>query len=815
MSHFIRASLFLTALNFLAGNIPGLMPQTSRLSGFLILLAWIGAYRPLKIGKSYLSLFSAVAILISFPLLLSESSFLFGISLCLFSLSMLSHADHPVKDIPVFLLTTVFYTVFVISYRFSPHLWYILQHISLGFSPEASAAGNKMTLAATALGMPIVISVLCYCISLFFFIPGATSETVEMPESEDGKKTKKRKKAKHQEKEENGKKTKKISVLVTIFALVGMNVVYLRLQEPLTTAARFFNKSWNPTPLDFQMVLLLLLLIAIYPVTRKIQFRELPLEFPGIRLKQAISALCLVFVAVLILAYYPKGHNPRGDIVFCDKGSNWAVPVYGKVYGQHSAGMFGMLPNYLKLRGYQTRIVSGKLRRKDLDGAGVIAVFNPVENFSGPEKQLIYKFIEDGGSLVVAGDHTDVSGVMGPINDLVMPFNITLNFDTALPIASGWVDSLEKRPHPITANIDEDHETSIWVGASLNISLPAKPVITGKLGWADKGNYLNKKRAFLGNYRRSSNEQLGDVVLVAESVYGKGKVLVFGDTSTFQNGVLTSGHPFLDRIFDWLSSRGDLHYPGQQFVFALLLLAGAGYLVSRMPCTSLFVLCLFAAHIPLWATQSHTAEVSKSEISKTSDYEIAYIDTAHNGRFSMFASAEESVWGISINLMRNRYIPLFMKNFSEEALSETRLFIVIAPTTAFSEKESDALKRFMENGGHVIWSVGWEEMEGSRSFLEKFSFSVDSVPLGPGEIEIGRLKAKFLEAWPIKGGSESKQIIAEKFGYPVIVYQPVGKGGLLVIGDSEFLHSRNIESYKNYDFKNIRFFKYLLDKIKT
>ncbi len=87
--------------------------------------------------------------------------------------------------------------------------------------------------------------------------------------------------------------------------------------------------------------------------------------------------------------------------------------------------------------------------------------------------------------------------------------------------------------------------------------------------------------------------------------------------------------------------------------------------------------------------------------------------------------------------------------------------------------------------------------------------------LGPGEIEIGRLKAKFLEAWPIVGGNESKQIIAEKFGYPVIVYQPVGKGGLLVIGDSEFLHSRNIESYKNYDFKNIRFFKYLLDKIKT
>lgn len=802
MTHFLRASLFLAALNFLAGNIPGIMPQLSRLTGFLVLLVWAGSYRPLKADKSCLSIFSVCAILVSLPLLLFESSVLLGISLCAFGLSVLSRSEQTEKDLPLFLITTVFYTVFVVLYRFSPHLWYLLQNISLGFSAQAGAmVGNKMTLGPSAMGMPITISVLCYCISLFSLVH--TNE-------ENGKK--KRKKEKKRETERKGKA---LPIFLTVLGIIAMNAAYLWLQEPLTKAVHFFNSKWNPTPLDFQAVLLMLLLVPLYPVTRKITVRELPPEFPLVHLKGAVAAIFLVLIAALTLTFHPEGRDPHGDIVFFDRGANWAVPVYGKTYGQHSAGMFGMLPNYLKLRGYQTRIIKNTVTKKSLRGAGVIAVFNPVQNFSGPEKQLIYQFIEDGGSLLIAGDHTDVTGVMGPINDLLTPFNISLNFDTALPTASGWVDSLEKRPHPITKGIEKDYETSIWVGASLNISPPARPVIIGKRGWADMGNYLNTKRAFLGNYKRSSDEQLGDVVLTAESVYGKGKILVFGDTSTFQNGVLTSGYAFLDATFKWLSSRDNHYYPGRQFILTLILLGTAGYLLRRMPGTVLLVFCLVSLHIPLWTSQqvSDVLKTPEASAEVSSEYQVVHIDISHNERFSLFASAEESVWGICLNLMRNRYIPLFMKNFSEQALSESRLLIVIAPTAEFSQKEIAALRRFMEKGGNVIWSVGWEEAEASRSFLEAFGFSVDSVPLGPAEVQISRITANFLEAWPVTGGNESKQIIAEKFGYPIIVYQSVGKGGLMLIGDSEFLHSKNIESYKSYDLNNIRFFKYILDQL--
>jgi hypothetical protein len=407
---------------------------------------------------------------------------------------------------------------------------------------------------------------------------------------------------------------------------------------------------------------------------------------------------------------------------------------------------------------------------------------------------------------------------MGPINDILKPFKIRLNFDTALPINSGWIYCLEKRPHPITAGIDNDYDTGIWVGASLDIAPPARPVIIGKLGWADRGDYSNRKRAFLGDYKRDSQEQLGDVVLVAESVYGKGRVLVFGDTSSFQNGVIANTHFFLDRVFSWLSSAGTKYYPAQQGLAALALLMLAGYMLARRPNVLLYFACALAANAVLWLDTCYRSEMTGPEPSapgfaKPSFYKPACIDISHMERFAPFASSDNSLWGLSINLMRNRYMPLFMKEISGTDLAEADLLIVNSPAVPFTRNETGLLKDFLQKGGSIIWAVGWEEFEASKSFLSEFGLSVDSVPLGSAEIKLKKATVKFVEAWPVTGGSDLKQIIIEKWGHAIIVYQPVGRGGILLIGDSEFLHSRNIESYKTYNPGNIRFIRYLLNKL--
>ncbi len=785
---FLRTGIFLLALNLSAGNIPGLMPQISRMSGVLTLIIFILTYRPLPVGQSFKTGLSFIALPFSILLLVFESTFLIGIASCLFALQILHRDKEGGKgsDLPVFMFTTLFYTIIYLLDAFTPYLWHLFQSASLGFSIVAtSMVGSRMTLGASAVGIKMTVSAFCFCAGLWAAAPARTRR-----------------------------------ILSSAILLMGANTLYLWLQPLLFKWIHQVDQKLNPSPLYLQPVLIFLLWIALYPAAQNASIPDIPFGIGFKARRRAVWVAALLLASGLIFTFQWKGHHQPGDILFSTRSSNWSVPVYGKTFGQSSMGMFGILPNFLETRGYRVKLWDQALTEDVLNTVGALVVFNPDKPFSGPEKDAIHAFVKAGGSLLVAGDHTDVLGSMRVSNDLLQPFNIALNFDTALPDRTGWCHGLVMRRHPITLDLEEDYETSIWVGASLSIHWPARPIIIGKLGWADKGDYSNTKRAFLGDYKRAPDEQVGDLVLAAESGYGKGKVLVFGDTSSFQNGSLSVSHLFIDRVFAWLTSSGGRHYSILRSVVGTLLLAVAVYLLVGKPSTVLILSCILTLHavigIVTFAGMPGDREPPVSPQPKAPAYETAYIDLSHVGRFSVYGPSDYSTWGISINLMRNRYLPLFLKRFSGKTLAGSRLFIVIAPTVPFTAEEILILKRFMESGGTIIWSVGWEEMEASRSFLSTFHLSIDSVPLGPAVIDTQLGSVRFLEAWPVLGDTEPIQVIIRKNQYPLIVYQKVGKGGLLLIADSEFLFSRNIESYRDYfNIDNIRFFKFLLDKLNT
>ncbi|MDP6179436.1 MAG: hypothetical protein QGG48_06045, partial [Desulfatiglandales bacterium] len=572
MGHFIRVVFFLTAFNFLACNIPGIMPPLSRLSGLLVLTAWVCMYLPFSLARSGKCILALSAIPVSFALVLREPTFLLGISLCLWALIILSKTKSMSRagELPVYLLMIVSYTLYLTLYRYSPYCWFFLQKTALTYSSAVTAlVDNEMTLGPTAAGIPITVSMLCYSLGLIYY------------------------------------KRKVGFALAALCTPLLANAAFLCLQQPLADLVSLFDKTLKTSPLNLQAILMLVSAATFYPLIRKMEFNGVRSGVLREERLKAAAAVILVFVSIFVLSFYRNGTKHNGEIIFCDKGTNWAVPNFSKKYGQKSAGMFGMLPYYLEMRGYKTKVIKEPLTVQILSKASAVVVFNPSKYFTGMEKKNLFRFIENGGALLVAGDHTDVSGVMGPVNDILTPFNITLNFDTALPITSGWIHGLEKRPHPVTAVLNKDQGAGIWVGASLAVSPPARPVITGKLGWADIGDYSNKKRAFLGNYKRSSNEQLGDVVLVAESEYGEGRVLVFGDTSTFQNGILMNTYFFIDDIFSWLvSARGSLYDPFRQTLLCLALLAPAVFLLIRMPSTVMLMAFVLSAHAALWVSQS-------------------------------------------------------------------------------------------------------------------------------------------------------------------------------------------------------------------
>ncbi len=756
------------------------MPELSRLSGLLFFVGWAMQYFPLKPMRGYRRLWIVLAIPALFFFLLSEFLFLPGMCLSVFLLLHTSNNKdgQREKELTALLVTLLFYGIFCSFYRYSPYVWHVFQKAAFFYSVVVtSLADNEMTLGATAVGLPITITILSYCLGLFLW------------------------------------KRKVWFLCAAVIMPVLANICWLGLQKSLVLMVQFFGLAIKPDPLDLQVFLLLISFILLFPLRRNLRLEE-GTRSSVITLKRLALPIVFVVLGMSILTFYKNGVLNKGTVVFLDKGTNWSVPVYGKKYGQNSAGMFGLLPYYLQMRGFKTKLHKTELNLNDLKNAAILVIFNPAKFFTGPEKQLIHKFVENGGSLLVAGDHSDVNGIMGPINDIIAPFNIKLNFDTALPLNTGWVDSLEKRPHPIMAKVREDYETGIWVGASLEVYPPAAPVIVGKLGWADLGSYKNTKRAFLGDYKRSPSEQLGDVVLVAESTYGKGRVLVFGDTSTFQNGILPLTYSFIDEIIDWLlSADGASFYPLLQLSLAgIFLLAGCFLLLKNPAPFFLTISLVLIILVPLISNMSPLKfGTEKVRPFEKGFYRPAFFDNSHLGRFALLSSTDDSLWGLSLNLLRSKIFPLFLAKITPEALASTEFYFVVAPTKEFSQAEKNMLAEFMQKGGKVIWSVGWEESKASESFLSDYDLSIEAVPLGAAEVLIRKSKMQFVEAWPVAGGGSNKRVIAEKWDYPVMLFQPVGKGGLLVVGDSYFFFSKNIESYKKYNMHNIRMIKYLMD----
>src|SRR5262249_3382486 len=281
---------------------------------------------------------------------------------------------------------------------------------------------------------------------------------------------------------------------------------------------------------------------------------------------------------------------------------------------------------------------------------------------------------ERGGGLLCLGDHTGVAGIRGPFNDLLAPLGIRFQFDSATFFGDGWEHALEVRNHPMNRGLgDAAADYSIWVGASLDLDRDATPVVVARYGYSDHGDMSNLRMGFLGDRRYNPDELLGDVVLVGETRYGDGKVLVFGDTSTYQNLALSQSWNLVLRSVDHLASRGGMGLGARtQWAMFWLLLIGIGVVSSggrrAAPVAAVaFGLWLGSASLALATGRApqHPLDWSKARPvsleaagSNVTPSRVALLDWSHGGHYDMKAWYDRSVGGLLLNLTRTGFFPI-------------------------------------------------------------------------------------------------------------------------------------------------------------
>jgi hypothetical protein len=525
-----------------------------------------------------------------------------------------------------------------------------------------------------------------------------------------------------------------------------------------------------------------------------------------------LPIVALIFILVSMPPTAWRRPSAR-RLVFVERGVvSFTKPDYTR-FGQAAGGMYGLLPEYVGLFGCTAEVVRDV--PESLASDQVVVLTNLDEPLRPEVFRRLWAFVEAGGSLWVLGDHTFIKNGRNHINDLLAPCHISLNHDSAQFFPQGWFHSYEFRQGTPFGGLRDSAENrpAILVGASLRLRAPAQPFILGRYGYSDWGTSgADESRGYIGDFKYQSQERLGDLVLVAGERYGLGKVLVFGDTTSFFNNNLSRSYEILRSVLSWFGESPRWHvvagWTGRVVAATVLVALGLLLLVFKniravqlvLPASMLLSL---AIHQP--------AGLLAYDVNSTRR-RMAIIDFSHEPFASKHSSMNSGLHGVSINLARHGQLPVVINEWNPQLLDAAGLIVANAPRRPFSKSERRDLTRFMERGGTVLLGCGYPHYAFSRSFLETQRLGIRGLPLGRffDRTAFGQ-RISFVSAWPIEMTNPEASVICLYDEWPLIVMAPVGRGRLVLISDSEFLHNRNLEGHENYDSANIQFMRSLLD----
>lgn len=524
-------------------------------------------------------------------------------------------------------------------------------------------------------------------------------------------------------------------------------------------------------------------------------------------------------------------------------GWNWERPQFDR-YGQAAASGFGMLPQLIGSLG-GTLKTSAEFTAAELAQADVALLLQPIAPLSEAVRQRLRDFVHTGGSLlVVAGPDQHQGAAPSGFDAVLANTAIRVRRDVAVSEAGGWQHGIQLLAHPVTTAIGPRNAAFFTdSGSSLRIHWPARPLISGRWGWSDPG----ADALLTGVWRLESGERLGDLVLAAEQPLGAGRVVVLGDPFPLTNEGGVRGYEYTGRLLSYLAHGSTGPQAGwRQAVTVLLALGLFAAAVRRPQATRVLALTLVGA-VSLAAcgavSRHATRVVPDGRLDKPgapiSSGRLAYIDASHVSPYSDANWAFDGINGLALTLMRSGYLTLTLPELTRERLERASVLVTIAPARRYTAQERRELCGFVERGGTLFCLVGAEEAAASDSWLAGFGLRVapspvpttgrwrEPEPLGHARAEYtagrpdapnaGRPVVQFYAAWPVSAPDDAEVLVRAGGGQSVVVCRPIGRGRVVLIGDTAFALNRNLEYVGGEPFAgrydNAQFWRWLISRV--
>jgi len=520
-------------------------------------------------------------------------------------------------------------------------------------------------------------------------------------------------------------------------------------------------------------------------------------------------ALGLLIAVLVVLCPFSSDLTGKKIVAYQPSLLDWNGPRFD-LYGQDAAGTLGMLPVLIESLGGQFAF-SDDLAEQDLAGADVLLLVHPDRPWTDPQRQRIWDFVRRGGSLLVAAEtRIEEQGSVSTFNEILEPTTMRVRYDSAVSATRNWRYAIDRIGPPAVSGLsDRRDQFGILAGSSIWARWPARPVLVGRWGWSDPGS----DAVMLGPGRWDPGERLGDLVLVAAERLGAGRVLVLGDATCLTNVIGVNAYEFSGRVLGYLAGRSDGPHAWWRQLLALAALAVLLVLIVHQAeprRLAAAVVPLGCALVLCGAVNTWTSRVLPDD-RRGQRNSLAYIGASHMEAHGGPTWADTGITGLTLTLMRSGGQPLLLPRMSAERLQRAAMLISIAPAKAFSASERQMIRQFVDQGGIFILTVGAEESQANAALLEELGFKVPYSPVGPNDpspepeplgcifgryIDTDSLKADlmFYAAWPVESTKPDAVVrVRGNEGWPVIVTRAIGRGTVVVIGDSWFPLNKNLE----------------------
>jgi len=589
---------------------------------------------------------------------------------------------------------------------------------------------------------------------------------------------------------------KRLAVLVLLIAawlpvraaMLTSIFVHRALRTGYEATLTLMNQFWNPW---------LHLVFLLGPILLSLRFvrtasggQPALASEPGVRLPKRLRAIILTFTGsfMLIMGLFldMPGRRKAGRILVDEYHSTWEPtdrPFDTNWYGHDSGYNYACIYDYCS-RFYEMSRLNTPINDAALQPCDVLMVKVPTSRYGQEEVATIKRFVEQGGGLLLIGEHTNVFNTGTHINDIAKIFGFSFRYDCLFGIDTVF-EQLYRTPlvpHPIVQSIPPLNfavSCSISPGTSLGRAVIRS---TGLKSLPADYHASN----FYPQVEDRAEMRYGAFVQLWTTHYGAGRVVAFTDSTIFSNfAAFEPGKAELMlSMLEWLNYR-NFPYNLRPFLILLgLLLLAGGLALSRrwrgawLVVVSAVILGWAAAAVSARAIHQHSMPLPRAArpmVQVVVDRTVCDAPLSKSG----FIAGKREGFGIFERwILRLGYFT--SRKRGPDALTGD-LIVFPHPNRTVTSEFREELVKYVESGGKVLILDSPANAESTAdSLLYPFGLTVKR-----STNRSGLLKAP--ENWPtiridsaceVEGGEP----IMWAANVPVAARVRHGKGTVTVIG---------------------------------